>query len=191
MRDFFVHGWHKNNLFLWLSTTVLLMSSFLFYDPEEVHQPSTVDPDIKFLRTRIDLDQSLADGHDLQRVVCLCGEDKLAVVERIKYKPQVVCIYVCGEHGVCAENPLSVPSVSGNCRFISTTDWEFTGRVDLLMASKRSGKIVQALNEIKSIRKIVEQSAPEDFPSREVVEQERKISSDAVKLHPEINEADG
>jgi hypothetical protein len=189
MRYFFVRNWHNNNLFLRLSTTVLLMSSFLFFNTSGVHQPSTVDPDIKFLRTWDDLNQSLADGNDLQRVVCFCGEDKLRVVEAIKNKPHVVFIYVCGEHGAGAENSLSGPKVSDNCRLTSIFDWEFTGRLHLLRASKRSGKIAQALNEIRIISKIVEQSTPTDLPSHEVVEH-RKISSDGPTLHAEINEAD-
>jgi hypothetical protein len=161
------------------------MSSFLFLDPNHHHQQAPIDPHIEFIQTPNDLDQSLANNNELQRVVCICGDNKSPTIQAIQGNPQVVSIYPCKDHGEPEADPLFDFKVQDETDFTSNNGWVFKGRLALLRNCIKHRCDDQVSSELEKLKRIEKQSLSTSWPAVEVVEPQQDISSDVCSKSEE------
>jgi hypothetical protein len=138
------------------------MSSFLFYDPDNHHGPFNVDLDIAHIQHIDVLHDSITDNNNLQQVVCICSDNKSAIIEQIHNIPHIVSIYLCKEsnHGKPETNPVYSPKVKDDLPLTPNSGWEFKGRLALLEAcmKREYNAHEQGLNELQRLKQIEQQS---------------------------------
>lgn len=127
------------------------MLSFLFYDPDGVHQSSQFDLHIYYIRDPLDLAHFLEGDNRPLQVLCVCCQNKSTIAEQVKDKDNILAIYLCKDHNGPPENPLYDRKVHDDVIFSSRTGWEFQGRLELALECSKQQRDQQLLYEKKRI----------------------------------------
>ncbi|UJR11425.1 hypothetical protein I4U23_015605 [Adineta vaga] len=150
------------------------MSSFLFYDPDQVHhrspndpdqvhqrspndpdqvhQRSPNDPDITYVQRLDALDLSIRSDINLQRIVCICCSNKSSIIKAIYGYKHVQLIYLCAEHNGPEENPLHDSKVQESIMFDLDSNWKFTCRLALANVCKIGEHVQQWRTELQRLK---------------------------------------
>ena len=132
------------------------MALILFYDPKCVHQRSYLDKDIAFISSPGGLHQSITENNSIQQVLCICGPEKSAVINRVQEYQQVKAIYWCSyaEHGERYDNSLFNHKNQGDLIIRQRNGWELICRSTALEICIRDGSKEQTLMELEKLRGI-------------------------------------
>jgi hypothetical protein len=134
------------------------MSSFLFYDPNDLHRESELDEYIFYIKSIQIPDNLINPNNNLQQVVCICSRNKSSVIQEIQAKEHIVLIFPCNnkDHGGPETDPDFGPKVplSSDILLTPNSGWEFKGRSALLESCIKRGYHQQGLNELQMLKKI-------------------------------------